>query len=602
MSEKNGLDILQRIFGYDSFRPLQQDIINTVCDNQDCLVLMPTGGGKSLCFQIPALIKSGTAIVVSPLISLMQDQVQALQQNGVAAAYYNSSLDSKTSRQVLAQFHQQELDLLYIAPERLMMPAFLERLKEIEISLFAIDEAHCVSQWGHEFRPEYTQLKALPQLFPQIPIIALTATADKQTRQDIILQLRLRDPKKFIASFNRPNISYTVIEKYKPLNQVLDFLQTHRHQAGIIYCTTRSRVEELNSSLQARDFKCLPYHAGLSHSLREKALQSFQLDEIDIVVATLAFGMGIDKSNVRFIIHYDMPKHLEAYYQETGRSGRDGMPAEAVLLYGPADIARNRGLIDNMQNEQQKRIEIHKLNAMAAFAETQHCRRRVLLNYFSENLQENCQNCDICLNPPQYYDALTDAQKVLSCVYRVNQRFGINHIVSVLLGHANAQITKFKHDTLSTFAIGKDKSAEHWFSVIRQLIHLGFLEQDIANYSVLRLTEQARPLLRGEIALSLATPRVKLNKPSTVKKPTINKDDLDYEEDLFQRLRQLRLKLAKENHVAPFIIFSDRALAEMAAYLPTHPVAFLNITGVGQKKLEQYGELFLREINDYLDN
>ena len=480
-------DVLRSIFGYDTFRPLQETIIRRVIQGEDNFVLMPTGGGKSLCYQIPALVREGTAIVVSPLISLMQDQVQALTANGVAAAFYNSSLSEIQARKTLAQFHQQELDLLYVAPERLMTDSFVARLHEIKIALFAIDEAHCVSQWGHDFRPEYLQLGQLRCEFPNIPIIALTATADKQTRQDVIERLNLKKAQVHTASFNRPNIRYTVLEKQKAFIQLQQFLKIHLDQAGIVYCLSRQRVEEVAQKLSENGFRALPYHAGLSTRQRQKAQTDFQRDDIDIIVATVAFGMGIDKPNVRFVVHYDLPKHLEGYYQETGRAGRDGLPAEGLLLYGLRDIAIVKGLIQNTQNATQQRIEMHKLNCMTAFAEAQTCRRRVLLNYFNELLETDCGNCDVCLNPPETYDGTVDAQKALSCVYRVQQRFGANYVIDILRGKEDARIMRLKHDKLSTFGIGKALSQDEWHSVFRQLIHLGCLEQDIANYSLLRL-------------------------------------------------------------------------------------------------------------------
>ncbi len=594
-------NILQAVFGYTTFRPLQREIIDRTLANQDSFVLMPTGGGKSLCFQIPAIIKSGVMIVVSPLISLMQDQVNSLRNNGVAAAYYNSSLSSEESRQVLAKLHQDELDLLYIAPERLVTESFLQRLQDINIAGFAIDEAHCVSQWGHDFRPEYVQLNCLKQYFPECPIIALTATADKQTRQDICFQLSLQHAKIFIASFNRPNIRYTIIDKYKPLDQLLHFLKSHEDDVGIVYCTSRKRVEEVAQRLQNRGFSARAYHAGLGNSERKKVLEAFQNDDVQIVVATVAFGMGIDKSNVRYIVHYDMPKHLESYYQETGRAGRDGLPAEVLMLFGVGDIPRLKALIEQNQNDEQRRIELHKLNAMAGFAEAQQCRRRVLLNYFAEDLTEDCGNCDICLNPAEKYDATRDAQIALSCVYRVKQSFGIAHVIDVLMGSEKQKIKQFHHDQLSTFGIGKHLTSKAWYSVFRQLIHLGYLEQDLARFSVLKLTQKARAVLKGEIVLQLAKPRIDIEKikptKSTKAKTVV---DLDFDKKLFERLRQLRKQLADKQNVPPFVIFADSALVEMAAKLPNDNEEFLAITGVGEIKLKRYGQVFMDVIGDYL--
>jgi len=595
---KTPQQILETTFGFNQFRPLQQQIIDSLLAGHDNFVLMPTGGGKSVCFQIPAIIMPGTAIVVSPLISLMQDQVNALRANGVKAAYYNSALDSDSARRVLAEFHNAELDLLYVAPEKLMSHSFLERLQSININLFAIDEAHCVSQWGPDFRPEYMQLGQLRQHFSNIPVIALTATADKQTRADIRQCLNLQKADFHLASFNRPNIRYTVIDKQKPTNQLIAFLQQQKNNSGIVYCCTRKKVEAVAEKLKAQGYNAAAYHAGLSSDVRQKAQDDFQRDDVQIIVATVAFGMGIDKSNVRFVVHYDIPKNIEAYYQETGRAGRDSLPAEALLLYGLADIAMVRGLIQNNGNELQRRIETHKLSAMTAYAEATTCRRQVLLNYFSEQLAAACGNCDVCLNPPQQFDATVAAQKALSCVYRVNQRFGLEHVINILRGANTQKIQQFGHQRLSTYNIGNDYSQHEWYSIFRQLIHLGFLEQDVANYSVLKFTENSRALLKGEVQLQLAKPRLQAEK---IKKPKARKAKitLDYDEDLFQKLRSLRKQLSSEQSVAPFIVFSDVSLHEMAAELPNNNQAFLAITGVGQTKLELYGPQFMQAIREY---
>jgi len=594
--------ILKNVFGFEQFRPFQQAIIERALAGQDNFVLMPTGGGKSLCYQIPALLRPGVGIVVSPLISLMQDQVQALRANGVSAAFYNSSLDMNEARQILAQLHQGELDLLYLAPERLMTESFLARLASIDIALFAIDEAHCISQWGHDFRPEYVKLRELKSHFPQVPIMALTATADKQTRHDIVQHLHLQQAKIHVASFNRPNIRYTVVEKSKPLAQLLTFLKGKEHQSGIIYCATRNKTSELAQRLQEKGFNCAAYHGGLANRERARAQQAFQIEDVQIIVATLAFGMGIDKSNVRFVVHYEIPKNIEAYYQETGRAGRDGAPAEAMLLFGLGDVAKVRGIIDSNGPSEQQFIEKQKLNAMVGFAEAVTCRRQVLLNYFGEKLEQPCDNCDVCLDPLETYDATVEAQKALSCVYRVGQRFGLRHVIDVLRGADNQRVHQLGHIQLSTYGIGREQSLEHWMSLFRQLIHRGYLEQDISNYSVLKLTPQARILLKGEIKLLLAKPRVK---PLTVdsKNPKVKRQkgkiDFEYDTELFEILRQLRKEIADREGVPPFIIFGDISLAEMASLLPQTEEAFLYITGVGQKKLTAYGPAFIERIKNY---
>ena len=586
------------VFGYSEFRPQQEEIVKTLIAGQDAFVLMPTGGGKSLCYQIPALHREGVAIVVSPLISLMKDQVDALVANGVRAAFYNSSLKAEESRQVLARLHAGELDLLYVAPERLLSDGFLERLKGMPIALFAIDEAHCVSQWGHDFRPEYVQLGQLHALFPAVPMIGLTATADPQTRQDVLQRLGLQQAKCFITGFDRPNIRYTVVEKRKPFDQLLTFLDDHQRAAGIVYALSRKRVEDIAERLVAAGFKARAYHAGLGDKERKKVQEMFLRDDIEIVVATVAFGMGIDKPNVRFVVHYDLPKNIESYYQETGRSGRDGLPAEALLLFGYGDIAISRGLIEKGGNQDQKRIEMHKLQAMVGFGEAQTCRRRVLLGYFGARLEEDCGNCDVCLNPPETYDATVDAQKALSCVFRVGQRFGVGHVVDVLRGAQTQRILELKHDKLSTYGIGADKVAEAWNSLIRQLIHRGYLVQDVASYSVLKLTAAARPLLRGEEQLVMAKPRLRVKTLQKKGKPKVG--DFDYDSELFDALRLRRKRLADADGVPPYVIFGDATLAEMAAKMPTDEAALLAISGVGKHKLQRFGSEFIDEIIGYM--
>jgi ATP-dependent DNA helicase RecQ len=589
---------LRDIFGYSAFRPPQEEIVATLIAGEDAFVLMPTGGGKSLCYQIPALHRAGVAIVVSPLISLMKDQVDALVVNGVRAAFYNSSLGAKASRAVLARLHAGELDLLYVAPERLLSDGFLDRLQNIPVALFAIDEAHCVSQWGHDFRPEYVQLGQLRRLFPGVPMIALTATADPQTRGDILARLGLQQARCFVAGFDRPNIRYSVIEKQKPFSQLSAFLDSQFRNAGIVYALSRKRVEELAGRLAAAGWQAAAYHAGMSDAERVRVQEAFLRDDLQIVVATVAFGMGIDKSNVRFVVHYDLPKNIESYYQETGRAGRDGLPAEALLLFGYGDIAISRGLIEKGGNPGQKRIELHKLQAMVGFAEAQSCRRRVLLGYFGERLGTDCGNCDVCLNPPERYDATVDAQKALSCVFRTGQRFGVGHVVEVLRGARSERIRELGHDRLSTYGIGREQSVEDWSGLLRQLIHHGYLVQDVARYSVLTLTEAARPLLRGEERLVLAKPRLRVKAQPKKGKPRLG--DFAYDEVLFEQLRVVRKRLADAEGVPPFVIFGDATLAEMAALMPTDEAALLAINGVGKHKLRRFGSEFLDEIISFV--
>lgn len=594
-SSPSAQQILFDVFGYNSFREGQEQVINQLCAGNDALVVMPTGGGKSLCFQIPALVREGICFVISPLISLMKDQVDTLRACGVSAAYLNSSLSYQEQNQIINEMHMGQLKLVYIAPERLLRPDFMQRLENLPINLFAIDEAHCISQWGHDFRPEYALLGELKLRFPTIPLVALTATADHATQRDILARLQFNDPLVAIHSFDRPNIEYLLIEKYRPLIQLFNYLAEHKNESGIIYCTSRRRTEELTQKLREKGIIARCYHAGLPLEERQTVQDKFIKDEINIVVATVAFGMGIDKPDVRFVVHYEIPKNIESYYQETGRAGRDGLPAQAMLFYDPADPVRIRGMLEKNDNEAQLRIELHKLNTMVAFAEAQTCRRQVLLNYFGEYSHKACGNCDICLDPPKSYDATEDAQKLLSCVYRTGQQFGMSYIVEVLKGAQTARIKSHGHDKLSTFALGKDQPAEHWLSILRQLIHCGLLMQNLTRGSALQLTPASRPILRSEQVLQLAVPRLKMVKAKGKRSKMANLSG----NKLFARLRQLRKQIADREDLPPYIIFSDVSLSEMSEIQPLTDSEFLNITGVGHIKLDKYGREFMQVIREY---
>jgi len=600
------LDVLHSVFGYDTFRPQQAEVIEDVMSGKDCFVLMPTGGGKSLCYQIPAIAMPGTAIVISPLISLMQDQVSALRTNGVRCAYYNSSQSVQEADNVLMALHTGALDLLYVSPERLLTEHFVNQLAQIQIALLAVDEAHCVSQWGHDFRPEYTQMGALRHRFSDVPFIALTATADPTTQQDILYQLQLQSPQIHQTSFDRPNIRYLVKEKRQAEQQLLAFLEKLDDAAsGVVYANSRKKVEAVSQLLIEKGYSAAAYHAGLPAETRHKVHHQFIRDEVQIVVATIAFGMGIDKPNVRFVVHYDMPKNIEGYYQETGRAGRDGLNAEALLLFGGQDIQTARYFIDQMQNEDQKRIESFKLHAMIAFSEAQTCRRNVLLNYFGESTQKPCGNCDICLDPPKWFEGTEAAQKILSCVYRMNQLgqgFGVKQTIDVLRGANNEKIRQHGHDSLSTYGIGKEYSALEWQSLIKQLIHLGYLNQDIQNHSVLMLTAEAGQILKGKQTIQLALPKtdsIALSPTARRSKKGVKAELLESEQPLFEALRQLRKEIADSEDIPAYQVFGDATLVDMVKKRPKDDGALLNVLGVGETKLARYGFEFLSQIRQW---
>ncbi|MGR5447864.1 ATP-dependent DNA helicase RecQ [Vibrio jasicida] len=589
--------VLEDVFGYQEFRDGQQLVIDAAVEGRDSLVILPTGGGKSLCYQIPALVRSGITLVISPLISLMKDQVDQLKANGVAAECINSTMAREDLISVYNRMHSGHLKLVYVSPERVLMRDFIERLENLPLSMIAVDEAHCISQWGHDFRPEYAALGQLKQQFSHVPFMALTATADDATRKDILDRLQLNAPEVYLGSFDRPNIRYNLVEKHKPVSQIIRYLDTQKGNCGIIYCGSRKKVEMVTEKLCNNHIRAAGYHAGMDADERAYVQEAFQRDDIQIVVATVAFGMGINKPNVRFVVHFDIPRNIESYYQETGRAGRDGLPAEAMMLYDPADISWLRRMLDEKDDGPQKQVETHKLNAMSAFAEAQTCRRQVLLNYFGEYREKPCGNCDICLDPPKHFDATEEARKALSCVYRVNQSFGMGYVVEVLRGMQNIRVRENGHDKISTYAIGRDHSHDYWISIFRQLIHKGLLSQNITRNSTLQLTEEARPLLRGDVTLELALPRLDTAARAAKSDKLTSKN---YDKKLFAKLRKLRKSIADEDGLPPYVVFSDATLIDMAEILPTSYGEMLAVSGVGQRKLEKYADPFLDLIQEHI--
>ena len=590
---------LKQYFGYDAFRPLQEEIIVDALAGRDVFALMPTGGGKSLCFQLPALLRGGLTIVLSPLISLMKDQVDALQASGIAATFLNSTLDGNEARARLRGLYGGDYRLLYVAPERLMLESFLEKSKQWNVSQIAIDEAHCISEWGHDFRPEYRELAKLRTHFPEVPIMALTATATERVRTDILKQLKLRDPRCYVASFNRPNLSYRVVPKAKPYEQVLALIRSRPNESGIVYCASRKTADSLAAKLNVDGIKAKPYHAGLETADRAGHQDSFLRDDARVITATIAFGMGINKPNVRFVVHHDLPKNIESYYQETGRAGRDGLPSDCVLLFSAGDVMKQRRFIDE-KSEHEQRVAHEQLRAMVAYAETRDCRRATLLRYFGEEFGPSCDGCDNCLNPRETFDGTVHAQKFLSCVHRIQAKsgfgFGLNHIVEVLTGGNTEAIRQRGHDQLSTFGIGQDMNRNAWQSIGRELLRLGLLAAAPGKFATLQLTDAGMAALRERKPITLT-------KPVDVEERKRSKHragEIECDEALFERLRVLRRRFADERDVPAYVIFSDVSLREMARDYPTTPAAFGRIPGVGQQKLRDFGEPFTAAIADYL--
>jgi ATP-dependent DNA helicase RecQ len=588
-------DILQSVFGYPAFRHNQEEIISHLLSGEDAVVLMPTGGGKSLCYQVPALCLPGVTIVVSPLIALMKDQVDALLLTGVKAAYLNSTQSSGEQSFILNQLRRNELKLLYVAPERLVGGdiSFLNFLRDINVSLFAIDEAHCISQWGHDFRPEYRVLSQLKTVFPGIPIIALTATADALTKNDIVDQLHINGCRSFENSFNRPNIYYYVKPKRNYYDTLTEYLRAHPDESGIIYCLSRAATDSLAADLRSDGFSAESYHAGLEKNIRDQRQELFLKDDVKIMVATIAFGMGINKSNVRFVVHADLPKNIEGYYQETGRAGRDGLHSEAILFYGAGDVMKLRNFAQVENNPEQTKILMKKLDQMVRFCETRSCRRQYLLKYFGETFPDYCGSCDTCLDKPELQDSTIIAQKILSAVYRLKQGFGMRYVTDILRG-SNSEKIRQEHKLLSVYGIGKDRPKEEWMHYIKELLHFGYLQQTTGEYPVLQLAEKSQGVLfRGEIVYVTAPVQVNI-----VQEPVIYQPH-SYEKELFEQLKKLRNRIAHEENVPAYLIFSDSTLLDLATYLPVNREELPKISGFGAFKIEKYGNAFLESVQDY---
>jgi ATP-dependent DNA helicase RecQ len=602
MSSTDLYRTLKQSFGYDSFRPLQEEIISDALAGRDVFALLPTGGGKSLCFQLPALVREGLTVVISPLIALMKDQVDALTASGVAATFLNSTLAATESRARLRGLFQGEYRLLYAAPERLMLDGTMEMLKQWNVAQVAIDEAHCISEWGHDFRPEYRQLSKLREVFPKVPFMALTATATERVRGDIVKHLRLRKPRCYVASFNRPNLTYRVLPKASPYDQTLAFIRRRKGECGIVYCASRKAAESVAERLEGDGIAARPYHAGLEDKVRAKNQELFLRDEIHVICATIAFGMGINKPNVRFVLHYDLPKNVEGYYQETGRAGRDGLPSECLLLYSAGDVVKQTAFIDEKPDPEEQRVAREQLQKMVHYAECAACRRAELLRYFGEEYGEpNCGGCDNCLEPRETFDGTLATQKFLSCVYRLRQasRFGVglNHIVEVLTGGASEKVRKWGHDKVSTYGIGKEHSRTEWAALGREIIRLGYCRQSTEKFSTLELTAEGLELLRARRAVTLTRPPAE---PVRSRDRSHRAGEIDCDEALFEILRKLRKEIADSRDVAAYIIFSDVSLRLMAREYPTTERALANIAGVGTRKLDEFGAQFMDAILKYL--
>ena len=597
MQRASLLALLKKAFGYSSFRPLQEEIITDILAGLDVFALLPTGGGKSLCFQLPALAQDGLTVVVSPLIALMKDQVEGLQASGVAATFLNSTLSAEESKARFRGLYRGEHKLLYIAPERLMMPGFTERLPELNVKQVAIDEAHCISEWGHDFRPEYRQLAELRPLLPGVPFMALTATATQRVREDIVRLLALHEPRCYTASFNRPNLTYKILPKEKPSEQVVRWVKDRPEECGIIYCHSRKATESVAEKLRAGGVSALPYHAGLDPEVRDKTQEKFLKDKVRVICATVAFGMGVHKPNVRFVLHFDLPKSIEGYYQETGRAGRDGLPSECVLLYSSADAIKQKTFIDEKPDPEEQRIAREQLQKMIHYAESSECRRETLLAYFGETYAEiPCGGCDNCLEPRERFDGTVAAQKFLSCIFRLKQAsnfsVGMNHIVEVLTGASSEKVKRWGHDRLTTYGIGKEHSRSEWLSIGRELIRLGFCEQTVERMSTLELAPAGMAWLKSRQVLTLTRP---MRSVARTPRPKIE-GDIVCDEALFAQLRTLRREMADERNVPPYIIFADVTLRHLAARQPTTEEAFAEIPGVGERKLRDFSGPFIEVI------